>query len=58
VMVVQSRPMFVLPFTSLDDVLATNPLSLHRQSHEKREKRDKREKHRSHTPMDPMPRIA
>ena len=58
VMVVQSRPMFVLPFTSLDDVLATNPLSLHRHSPEKREKRDKREKSRSHTPMDPMPRIA
>ena len=55
VIVVQSRPMFVLPFTSLEDVLATNPIPFHRSAHDKREKR---EKGRGHTPMDPMPRIA
>jgi hypothetical protein len=54
VLVVQSRPMFVLPFTSLDDILAATPAALPRRS----EKREKREKGRSHTPMDPMPRIA
>ncbi len=51
VLVVQSRPMFVLPFTSLDDILAATPVSVPRRS-------DKREKGRMHTPMDPMPRIA
>jgi len=58
VIVVQSRPMFVLPFTSLDDVLATNPIPFHRAAHDKRDKRERREKGRGHTPMDPMPRIA
>ena len=61
VMVVQSRPMFVLPFNSLEDVLQATP-SLHSRSahekHEKRERREKREKRGSHTPMDPMPRVA
>ena len=53
VIVVQSRPMFVLPFTSLDDVLASTPISFHaRHAHEKHEKG------RMRTPMDPMPRIA
>ncbi|PYO48822.1 MAG: hypothetical protein DMD72_06560 [Gemmatimonadetes bacterium] len=53
VIVVQSHPMFELPFTSLDDVLATTPTWFHaRPSHEKREKG------RMRTPMDPMPRIA
>jgi hypothetical protein len=53
VIVVQSRPMFVLPFNSLEDVLATTPASFHaRPAHEKHEKG------RSRTPMDPMPRIA
>ncbi|HEX9221476.1 MAG TPA: hypothetical protein VF858_13405 [Gemmatimonadaceae bacterium] len=53
VVTVQSRPMFSLPFTSLDDILAATPVSLPRRSaHEKHEKRGMR------TPMDPMPRIA
>ena len=56
VIVVQSRPMFVLPFNSLEDVLEATPMSLHaRHSHEKH---DKDEKGRMRTPMDPMPRIA
>ncbi|MFL5509839.1 MAG: hypothetical protein ACJ79J_09645 [Gemmatimonadaceae bacterium] len=49
VIVVQSRPMFVLPFNSLDEVLAAAPM-LH--------SRPEREKGRMRTPMDPMPRIA
>src|SRR3954466_9962120 len=49
VIVVQSRPMFVLPFNSLDEVLAAAPV-LHA--------RPEREKGRMRTPMDPMPRIA
>jgi len=49
VIVVQSRPMFVLPFTSLEDVLATAPVF---HSH------PERDKGRMRTPMDPMPRIA
>ena len=56
VIVVQSRPMFVLPFNSLEDVLEATPMSLHaRHSHEKQ---DRHEKGRMRTPMDPMPRIA
>jgi hypothetical protein len=59
VIVVQSRPMFVLPFNSLEDVLAATPRPIHvRSAHEKEEKRQKREKRGMHTPMDPMPRIA
>ena len=59
VIVVQSRPMFVLPFSSLEDVLQATPMSLHsRSAHEKHEKRERREKRGMHTPMDPMPRIA
>ena len=63
VIVVQSRPMFVLPFSSLEDVLQAAPMSFHSRSAaekaEKRErKREKREKRGMHTPMDPMPRIA
>ena len=50
VIVVQSRPMFVLPFKSLDDVLAAAPVFHHSHSD--------REKGRMRTPMDPMPRIA
>jgi hypothetical protein len=53
VVTVQSRPMFSLPFTSLDDILAATPVSLPR-----RALHEKREKGRMHTPMDPMPRIA
>ena len=59
VIVVQSRPMFVLPFSSLEDVLQATPMSLHsRSAHDKHEKRERREKRGMHTPMDPMPRIA
>src|SRR5437016_3764936 len=48
VVTVQSRPMFSLPFTSLDDILAATPVSLPRRStQEKHEKRGMR------TPMDP-----
>jgi hypothetical protein len=50
VIVVQSRPMFELPFKSLDDVLAAAPVFHHSQSG--------RDKGRMRTPMDPMPRIA
>jgi len=53
VIVVQSQPMFELPFTSLDDVLATTPTWFHA-----RPSQEKREKGRMRTPMDPMPRIA
>src|SRR5438477_4160066 len=56
VIVVQSRPMFVLPFSSLEDVLQATPMSLHSRS--ANEKHEKREKGRMRTPMDPMPRIA
>jgi len=49
VIVVQSRPMFVLPFNSLDDVLAAAPVF---HSHQERDRSKMR------TPMDPMPRIA
>jgi len=60
VIIVQSRPMFILPFDSLEDVLEVTPLSFHARSHhEKHEKKQqKREKRGMHTPMDPMPRIA
>jgi hypothetical protein len=59
VIVVQSRPMFVLPFKSLEDVLQATPASFHsRHAHEKHEKREKRDRRGSHTPMDPMPRVA
>ncbi len=50
VIVVQSRPMFELPFKSLDDVLAAAPVFHHSSSD--------RDKSRMRTPMDPMPRIA
>ena len=50
VIVVQSRPRFVLPFKSLEDVLEATPAPFH--SHRERDKGKMR------TPMDPMPRIA
>jgi len=50
VIVVQSRPKFVLPFKSLEDVLEATPAPFH--SHRERDKGKMR------TPMDPMPRIA
>ncbi len=49
VIIVQGRPHFILPFTSLDDILAATPAFGHRSSDDKGRKR---------TPMDPMPRIA
>ncbi|HJP60554.1 MAG TPA: hypothetical protein VJ865_11155 [Gemmatimonadaceae bacterium] len=49
VVIVHSRPHFVLPFTSLEDILAATPVVAPRSSNEKG---------RSRTPMDPMPRIA
>src|SRR5690349_21220723 len=49
VVIVHSRPHFVLPFTSLEDILASTPVVGARSSNEKG---------RSRTPMDPMPRIA
>jgi hypothetical protein len=50
VIIVQGRPHFVLPFTSLEDILAATPVAFgHRSSDDKGRKR---------TPMDPMPRIA
>ena len=60
VIIVQSRPMFILPFDSLDDVLEVTPLSFHAKSHHEKhdKKQQKREKRHMHTPMDPMPRIA
>jgi len=49
VVIVHSRPHFVLPFTSLEDILASTPVVGARSSNEKG---------RNRTPMDPMPRIA
>jgi hypothetical protein len=49
VIIVQGRPHFVLPFNSLEDILAATPAFGHRSSDDKGRKR---------TPMDPMPRIA
>lgn len=50
VVIVHSRPHFVLPFSSLEDILAATPVAFgHRSSDDKGRKR---------TPMDPMPRIA
>src|SRR2546423_7414217 len=49
VVIVHSRPHFVLPFTSLEDILAATPVVGPRSSNEKG---------RMRTPMDPMPRIA
>jgi hypothetical protein len=46
VVMVQSRPMFSLPFKSLEEVLAATP-TIGSRSHD-----------RMRTPMDPMPRIA
>jgi len=50
VIVVQSRPMFVLPFDSLEDILAATPVAFGAHSSS--------DKKRMRTPMDPMPRIA
>src|SRR5690349_23539468 len=50
VIIVQGRPHFVLPFTSLEDILAATPAFGHRSSDNG--------KGRMRTPMDPMPRIA
>ncbi len=49
VVIVQSRPHFVLPFTSLEDILAATPVPFASKSGDKG---------RMRTPMDPMPRIA
>lgn len=49
VIIVQGRPHFILPFTSIEDILAATPAFGHRSSDDKARKR---------TPMDPMPRIA
>jgi len=49
VVIVQSRPHFVLPFTSLEDILAATPVPFNSRSNDKG---------RMRTPMDPMPRIA
>ena len=49
VVIVHSRPHFVLPFTSLEDILAATPVAFGHRSDDKGRKR---------TPMDPMPRIA
>jgi len=54
VVVVQSRPVFALPFKSLDDMLVANPFAAMARS-------GKPERHSGaglHTPRDPMPRIA
>ncbi|MFL5483920.1 MAG: hypothetical protein ACJ8AK_17195 [Gemmatimonadaceae bacterium] len=50
VVIVQSRPHFVLPFTSLEDILAATPVPFN--------SRSSGDKGRHRTPMDPMPRIA
>jgi hypothetical protein len=50
VVIVQSRPHFVLPFTSLEDILAATPVPFG--------SRSSGDKGRMRTPMDPMPRIA
>ena len=50
VVIVQSRPHFVLPFTSLEDILAATPVPFN--------SRSSGDKGRMRTPMDPMPRIA
>jgi hypothetical protein len=49
VIIVQGRPHFVLPFTSLEDILVATPAFGHRSPDDRARKR---------TPMDPMPRIA
>jgi hypothetical protein len=51
VIIVQSRPMFVLPFNSLEDILQATPAPFH--AHRERDNKGK-----MRTPMDPMPRIA
>ncbi|HWL38770.1 MAG TPA: hypothetical protein VNO75_00915 [Gemmatimonadaceae bacterium] len=51
VVTVQSRPMFSLPFKSLEDILAATPLAgASRPTLESGSRR--------HTPLDPMPRVA
>jgi hypothetical protein len=50
VVIVQSRPHFVLPFTSLEEILAATPVAFG--------SRSSGDKGRMRTPMDPMPRIA
>ena len=50
VVIVQSRPHFILPFTSLEDILAATPVPFN--------SRSSGDKGRMRTPMDPMPRIA
>jgi hypothetical protein len=49
VIIVHGRPHFILPFTSIEDILAATPAIGHRSSDDKARKR---------TPMDPMPRVA
>jgi hypothetical protein len=50
VVAVQSRPMFALPFKSLEDILATTPMSVWRPTLDSGS--------RMRTPRDPMPRVA
>jgi hypothetical protein len=50
VVAVQSRPMFSLPFKSLEDILATTPMAVWRPSLDSGS--------RMRTPRDPMPRVA
>lgn len=50
VVAVQSRPMFTLPFKTLDDVLAATPMAHPRPVLEGTSRRL--------TPHDPMPRVA
>ncbi|HJP58481.1 MAG TPA: hypothetical protein VJ865_00720, partial [Gemmatimonadaceae bacterium] len=51
VIIVHGRPHIVLPFTSLEDILAATPVAFGHRSSENN-------KGRMRTPMDPMPRIA
>ncbi len=50
VVAVQSRPMFSLPFKSLEDILATTPMAVWRPTLDTGS--------RMRTPRDPMPRVA
>lgn len=53
VVIVQSRPVFSLPFKSLDDLLVANPFAAMARANSDRMSHAGR-----HTPRDPMPRVA
>jgi hypothetical protein len=53
VVTVQSRPMFVLPFHKLDDMLHAKP-----SGHKPERRLEKTTYANKHTPRDPMPRVA